>query len=77
MVTHHIHKKVGATQERRAMHLTDEDIQEFIRIWKEEFGEDITPEAARAQATELLELYALLARPLRKKDSPDPGTKDT
>jgi hypothetical protein len=42
--------------------VTDEDIREFIELWRREFGEDITPDAARERATELVDLFWLLAR---------------
>jgi len=45
------------------MTLTDDDIRAFARIWREEFGEDLTPEKAREEATLLMEVYLLLAEP--------------
>lgn len=45
------------------MELGDEDIQEFITLWQEEFGETISLEKARHHASQLLELYLLLATP--------------
>lgn len=35
----------------------DGDVREFIRLWREEFGETLSPEEADRQATLLLELY--------------------
>jgi len=35
---------------------TEKDLQEFIAIWKEEFGEDITPDRAQAEAENLLQV---------------------
>ena len=46
------------------MDLDEHDIQEFIRIWKEEFKEELSPAEARLRASELLELYDVLAKPL-------------
>ena len=46
------------------MELTEEDLREFSRLWREEFHEEITPEDARAVASSLVELYWVLARPL-------------
>jgi hypothetical protein len=46
------------------MDLNERDIREFAAIWKEEFNEELTPDAARHHASELVELYALLAQPL-------------
>lgn len=45
------------------MTLTDDDIRAFARIWKEEFGEDLSPARAREEATLLMEVYLLLADP--------------
>lgn len=42
------------------MQLGEADIREFTRLWREEFGESLSPEAARAAATALLDLYELL-----------------
>jgi hypothetical protein len=44
------------------MWLTDEDVDEFRRLWKEEFGTEPSVALARERATQLLELYVLLAR---------------
>lgn len=46
------------------MLLTNEDCEEFRKVYKEDTGEDITIEQAREIASRLLELYRLLARPL-------------
>ena len=46
------------------MQLDDQDIREFIALWKEEFDEDLTLDEARHHASQLLELFWLLARPL-------------
>jgi len=46
------------------MELTEEDIREFAAIWKEEFGDSLSPADARHEASLLMELYSLLARPL-------------
>ena len=40
--------------------LTDADIQEFIEMYKEEFGEPLSPKDARAMASGFLELYRVL-----------------
>ncbi len=47
------------------MQLTDEDILEFAAVWREEFGEEISEVEARRQASQLIQLYTLLIRPLR------------
>jgi hypothetical protein len=42
------------------MELTDDDIREYQKIWKEEFGEDISADHARRSISEMLELYRML-----------------
>ena len=42
------------------MEFTETDLQEFIALWKEEFHETISPEAAQRSAASILELYAWL-----------------
>jgi len=46
------------------MDLGDYDIQEFIQLWKEEFKETLPLAEARQCASQVLELYAVLASPL-------------
>jgi len=46
------------------MPLRAEDIEEFRQIYKEEFGETLSTEEARATASRVLHLYKVLARPL-------------
>lgn len=46
------------------MDLDDRDIQEFMRLWQEEFKETISAADARHCASQLLELYGILACPL-------------
>lgn len=56
------------------MELTDEDLTEFIEIWKDEFKEDLSLGDARHHASQLLELYMLLAgSPDRRKYWPTSG----
>jgi len=43
------------------MQFTEDDLQEFMEIWREEFNEAITAEDARRHATALLDLYAILS----------------
>jgi hypothetical protein len=43
------------------MQLTDEDIREFQELWQKEFQESLADDEARNHASQLLELYALLA----------------
>lgn len=49
------------------MQLSDEETAEFIRIWFEEFGERLKPDAARLRASALIELYASLAEPIAEE----------
>lgn len=46
------------------MPLTDKDIAEFADIWEREFGERLTPDQARIEANNLLELAWRLNVPL-------------
>jgi hypothetical protein len=46
------------------MTLTDADLREFIEAWKQDFDEVLSVAEARQHASQLLELYSLLARPL-------------
>ncbi|OFZ79372.1 MAG: hypothetical protein A2583_02755 [Bdellovibrionales bacterium RIFOXYD1_FULL_53_11] len=46
------------------MQLKEDEIREFSALWQQKFGEAIPPAVARQRATELLELYHLLAQPL-------------
>ena len=43
---------------------TDNDIQDFADIWEREFGERLTPDQARIEAHNLLELAWRLSAPL-------------
>jgi hypothetical protein len=45
------------------MQLTEDDLQEFIKIWRDEFNEPIAPEDASQRATDLLDLYVILLSP--------------
>jgi hypothetical protein len=51
------------------MQLTEEDLQEFMAIWREEFNEPVTADDARQRASALLDLYALLSAPEPDQDS--------
>ena len=42
------------------MPITEADLQEFMKIWNEEFHETIIVNDAKRSATALLELYAWL-----------------
>ena len=43
------------------MNLDERDIEEFASIWREEFGETLSKEEARLHASQLMELYLVLA----------------
>lgn len=43
------------------MWLEKQDLEEFAKLWKEEFNETISSVEARLHASQLLELYMLLA----------------
>lgn len=44
--------------------ISDDRLKEFIRIWKDEFDEDLLPTEAVLIATRLIELYRLIIKPL-------------
>jgi hypothetical protein len=58
----------------RCMELDERDINEFAEIWKQEFDEGLSAEEARHRASQLLELFWLLSRPL-PSESPQPTEK--
>src|SRR6059036_309236 len=45
------------------MKLTDEDVAEFRRVYKEAYGEEMPPEEARMWAIRLVRLYRILLLP--------------
>lgn len=55
---------------------TEKDLEEFIAIWKDEFGEDITLDRAQAEAENLLAvIYQLRTIYLRgQRSSKETGT---
>jgi hypothetical protein len=52
--------------------LTDEQLGEFIVIYKEEFGEEISRTDASEMASRLVMLYQLLSRKLPEKQNSPP-----
>lgn len=54
------------------MQLSDTAIQEYIQLYREDFGEELTIGEARAIATRLLTLYEMLCRPLPDRDATQP-----
>lgn len=56
------------------MQLTPDDIKEFQRIWKQEFGEDISAEYAHERASQVLDLYyALYVKEVTRAQRPSSG----
>jgi len=57
------------------MSISDERVRDFIRVYKEEFGDDLSIDQGREMLTRLVVLYQLLARPLpdegRRRDDAD------
>ncbi len=58
------------------MQISEERLQEFGRLWKDEFGEELSVEQARHEAALLLELYSALAEPLPSERQPRPNAKE-
>jgi hypothetical protein len=46
------------------MQISDEDLEEFRRIYKEEFGEEISLAEAQTMGNRLIELFRIIMRPL-------------
>ena len=53
--------------------LTDEDIQEFIKIYRDEFKEELSVDAAREMARRVLNLYLVLATESAAQDKKSSG----
>lgn len=47
--------------------LSQKAINDFKKIWKEEFKEDLSDEKANAEGTKLLNLIKLISRPIQKR----------
>jgi len=45
------------------MSISEERIRDFIRVYKEEFGDDLSVDEGRDMLTRLVTLYRLIARP--------------
>ena len=48
------------------MRLTDDDIREFQRLWREEFREEVPVDVARERASRLIDLYLLFLKEKRQ-----------
>ena len=55
------------------MQISDDRLAELQRIYKEEYGEEISLAEAREIAQRLLTLYEILMRPLPNKNKPVGG----
>ena len=53
------------------MEISKEELEEFKKIYKEEFGEDLSDEEAREVAQRLLGFIKLVYRPLPKDKEPE------
>ena len=47
--------------------ISDTALKEFQAIWREEFQEEISDEAAMVEATQLLTLFDAIYRPIKKE----------
>ncbi|MBI2612363.1 hypothetical protein HYW59_00935 [Candidatus Kaiserbacteria bacterium] len=56
-----------------AVPIADERIEEFRRIYKEAYGEEISVGNARIMALRLITLYRLLMQPLHGEGSSSPS----
>ena len=52
----------ASTAHTTGMQIPDDQLDDFITTWEHAFNERLTRDDARAKATELLELFSLLAR---------------
>jgi hypothetical protein len=57
------------------MQLSEEELDEFIQIYKKEYGEDISHAEGRKITFRLLTLYELLARKVPEEQYPTPTSK--
>ena len=53
------------------MQLEESEVKEFAELWRQEFNEELSGDAARLQASLLLELYLRLAKPLPGNKPPE------
>jgi hypothetical protein len=50
------------------MYLTDDEITEFQRIYRKNFGKEISREDARERGTKLVRLFEIIYKPMTKKE---------
>ena len=60
------------SDDSKGMKLTPEALDEFRRIYEDEFGEEITRDQAQEMGTRLVDLLRLLLRPLPKANGAPP-----
>ena len=53
------------------MQLNDDDIREFIEVWRKDFGETLSYEEARHHASQILTLYVAVARSMMRAKNKD------
>jgi hypothetical protein len=46
------------------VNISDDSVRNFIRVYKDEFGDELSTDQARDMFARLVALYELLARPL-------------
>ena len=56
--------------------LTKEAVEEFKKIWREEFGEDISDEKAAEEGINLLTMFDAIYRPIKKEWVDELETKE-
>jgi hypothetical protein len=59
------------------MRISDERIEEFRRIYRKAYGEDISVGDARAMAHRLMAMYRLLMQPLPGEPSAHPPSSES
>jgi len=59
--------------------LTDKEVEEFLRIWRKQFGEDLSDEQVRKRASEMATFFEVIAgihnTSKQDEDSFDSGTQ--
>ena len=58
------------------MQIREESIKEYMELYREDFGEELTIEEAREITSRLVELYRVLCRPLREEVEPPQAYHD-
>lgn len=58
------------------MSISEERVRDFIRAYREEFGDELSADQAREMLTRLVTLYQLLARPLPEEANDQQTVED-